>query len=90
VKRKMKVETTIETHRILVIKRQENRVQARCTQCAEETMWVTPEEAMAVARMSTRTIYRRVEEGTIHCLELPAGMLLCLNSLRAHTTESIS
>lgn len=84
------METTIETHRILVIKRQGNRAQAHCTQCSEETMWVRPEEAMVVARISTRTIYRQVGEGTIHYLELPAGILICLNSLRAGMTERTS
>lgn len=84
-KRKRRAETTIETHRILVVKRLERPISARCAQCSEQTMWVTPEEAAVVARKSTRTIYGLIEEGALHYLDLPAGILICLNSLGTGT-----
>ena len=41
-----------------------------------------PEEAPALASVSTRTMYRWVESGRVHFLETPEGRLLvCRNSL---------
>jgi hypothetical protein len=45
---------------------------------------VAPEEAAALARTSTRTIYRRVEAGLLHYVETPGGgLLVCTHSLTA-------
>jgi hypothetical protein len=42
------------------------------------------DEAAAVARSSSRAIYRRVEADTLHFTETPEGrLLICLNSLEA-------
>lgn len=86
-KRKSRAEITIETHRILVVKRQTGRAQATCPECPTEVATVTPEEATAIARISTRALYRLIEEGAVHCLELSTGTLVCLNSLRAAAAE---
>jgi excisionase family DNA binding protein len=43
---------------------------------------VTPEEAVAVAGVGLRTIYRWVEEGRLHITETADGLFrICLNSL---------
>ena len=43
---------------------------------------VMPDEAGAIARVSSRTIYRWVEDAKVHFLERHDGLLLiCLNSL---------
>jgi hypothetical protein len=43
---------------------------------------IAPEEAMAVAGVSSREIYRWVEAGRVHFLETSEGFLLiCLDSL---------
>jgi len=45
---------------------------------------VAPEEAAALARTSTRTIYRWVEAGLLHYVETPGGgLLVCIHSLIA-------
>ena len=46
---------------------------------------IEPVQAAKLARVSQRTIYRWVEGGKVHFLELPGGeLLICLNSLGAH------
>ena len=43
---------------------------------------VTPEEAAAIAGISVRSIYARVEAHSVHFVETPDGLLLlCANSL---------
>jgi hypothetical protein len=43
---------------------------------------ITPEEAVALARTSTREIYRWVETGAVHYTESPDGSLfLCTDSI---------
>jgi predicted site-specific integrase-resolvase len=43
---------------------------------------LTPEEAAALAQVSSRTIYRRVEAGELHFAETPEEpLLICLDSL---------
>ena len=52
-----------------------------CPVCAD-SMMVTPEEAAAVARVTVRSIYTRIEAEGVHFLETPDGrLLLCVNSL---------
>ena len=73
----------------LVISRPGRAVSPLCQECAGGML--TLEEAVAVAGVSTRVIYRRVEAGAVHFAEMPAGlMFVCLNSLapREGLTES--
>lgn len=45
---------------------------------------ITPDEAAALCEVSTRTIYRWLESGTIHFSETASeGLLICLSSLAA-------
>ncbi len=49
---------------------------------------LTPDEAAAVSLTTTRSIFRRVEEGNLHFLEGEGGRLLvCVNSLRRGKPE---
>jgi predicted site-specific integrase-resolvase len=43
---------------------------------------VLPEEAARRWSISVRTVYRWMDTGTVHFLEVPAGVLLCLNSIK--------
>lgn len=55
---------------------------AWCEACAGTSRMLTVEEAAAVARSTSRDIYRRVEANQIHFTETPEGsLLICLNSL---------
>ncbi len=61
-----------------------------CAECSDPVGMLTPEEAAAVADVSTRAIYRWVEEGAAHFTETPEGLLLiCLNSLAAKTQKTV-
>jgi excisionase family DNA binding protein len=74
---------TIETDRMIVIGEQRRTIRsAWCAACARQVRMVTVDEAAALARASSRTIYRWVEAEKLHFTETPDGRLfICLNSL---------
>ena len=74
--------TTIEIHeRLLVSPARNDVMRLPCPVCAERAM-VTPEAAAALARVTVRSIYARIEAGSVHFLERPDGLLLlCADSL---------
>jgi hypothetical protein len=75
-------ETIVERDQVLVIKRLEGRASSMCAACGNQSRMVTVDEAASIARVSARTIYRRVEESRLHFAETPEGrLLICLNSL---------
>jgi hypothetical protein len=72
---------TIETERVLVIRRSKAARRARCAACGEVVNFVTADEAAALMGISARALYRRVEAGGVHFTEAADGALLvCLNS----------
>jgi len=83
--RKQRIEITVETDQILVIRRRP--APAWCRECAAQIETLTAEEAASVAGVSLPTIYRMAEEGQIHSSETEDGRLrICLNSLLDSTT----
>ena len=82
-RRRKRKETRIETHQILIIRKPENLVRAWCAGClTQQSIMVTPDEAAPIAGVNPRTIYRWVEDGTVHFTETREGSLLvCLDSL---------
>jgi excisionase family DNA binding protein len=79
---KRRTHITIETDRVLVIRRHGRLVMDWCAECSEQVKMITPHEAAAVTGISTRTIYRWIEADSIHFTETHEGsMLVCLNSL---------
>jgi hypothetical protein len=79
---KRKIELTIETHQLLVIKRTKGLTQGWCSECAGHIPLVKPEEAAVLASVSPRTIYAWVEAGRVHFTETTEeGLRICLNSL---------
>jgi excisionase family DNA binding protein len=72
----------VETERIIVIRRQSGSAVAWCVACSEQVEMITPAEAARRAAVTTRTIYRRVESGTLHFTETGDGsLLICSTSL---------
>jgi hypothetical protein len=72
----------IETDRELVVSRRLETYFAWCDNCAGMVTMVTVDEAAALASESSRSIYRRVENGQLHFAETPEGRLfVCSNSL---------
>ena len=79
---KKRRETTIETHRIQIIRWRRPRLTAWCNVCSAHIRTITPEEAAALTQVTIRTIYRRVEAGAWHFTETAEGaLLICPDSL---------
>ena len=73
---------TVETDRVVLINRLPSSPLIWCAACAAEVRMVTVDQAAAVARTSSRMIYRMVEDNQLHFTETPDGRLfICLNSL---------
>jgi hypothetical protein len=80
-KRRSRIEITVETS-LLVIRRGTNLAQVWWNGCSSPVQMITPEEAAARAGVSTRTIYRWMEAGQLHVIEIEKqALLICLNSL---------
>ena len=73
---------TIETQRVIVIRRLTESCRVMCEACDEVVSFVTADEAAALARLSARAIYRLIEARKLHFIERAEGSsLICLNSL---------
>ncbi len=73
--------TVIETHEVIRISTTEP-VAGYCEACRHEGVFLTVENAVRETGLRLREIFRRIESGAVHCLELPDGMVLvCLTSL---------
>lgn len=78
---KKRIEITVETHRLTVIRHPRPAQRVWCVGCAEVVKTLSAEEAAAVAGLNARAIYRQAEAGRFHFTESPAGLLrICLNS----------
>jgi hypothetical protein len=85
-----RTEITIQTDRVLLIKRRKGSVLGWCPSCAQQVEMVSPDEAAVIARVSSRTIYRWVEAEKLHFIETSQGtLLICIGSL-LKSTKSIS
>ena len=83
-KRTKKVETTIETHQVLVVRSSSETTHCFCPDCQLVVRAVVAGQAAAIAGVSERAVNRWVELGLIHFMETPAGQLLiCVSSIPA-------
>jgi hypothetical protein len=75
---------TTEKRRVVIINRSYLSPHKTCDCCPEPSGMITPDETAALCNVSTRTVYRWIETGTVHFSETADGMLLiCLSSLAA-------
>lgn len=80
--RKRRTEITIETDRILVVRRRRPPLEEWCSRCGGLVPMITVDEAASVARVTSRTIYRWVEIDRLHYTETSDGrLLICLESI---------
>jgi len=79
-----RTEITIEKHRTLSIRRRQNFSRHWCGECQAEVQVITPDEAALIANVSSRTIYRWIEEAKIHFTEDVGILLICAASLPAN------
>jgi len=76
-----RTEITIETSRRLVIRRFSGGSRSWCAECSAEVWMITPTQAAVIAEVSSRTIYRWIEEGKLHFTESLGVLLVCDTSL---------
>jgi hypothetical protein len=77
-----RTEITIETDRVIVVRRRTGVQAAWCRGCDDLVEMITPDEAVKLAGLSSRAMYRLVEAESIHFTETHDGSpLICLKSL---------
>ena len=82
---KRRIEITVERQRVTFLRRK-GAAHGWCGACGREVCMVTPDEAALLAGLTARTIYRRVEGGSVHFDEAADGtLLICCNSLHEST-----
>ncbi|HYW70932.1 MAG TPA: hypothetical protein VE961_07860 [Pyrinomonadaceae bacterium] len=75
-------EITVETERLLVIRRRYRAVEEWCEECDRLALMIRPDQAAAVTGRTLRMIFTEIESGQLHFREYPDGsVLLCLNTL---------
>jgi hypothetical protein len=82
--KRRRTEITIQTREVVVLHRTpaENPMRAWCDACRAERAFVAPEEAAALAGVSLRAIFRRIEEGRLHYTETHQGLVrVCFESI---------
>jgi hypothetical protein len=80
---KTRTEITVETERLVVVKRQ--RRSAWCNTCSREVEMLNVDDAAIFAHVNSRTIFRWAESGAVHSSETPEGLLLiCPHSPNLH------
>lgn len=85
--KRKRTEITVETS-LLILRHKRRTAAVYCAQCPVSALLLTPDEAAALAGISTRAIYRWVEDGRLHFLETTEqALLVCLNSLRSLTQK---
>jgi hypothetical protein len=81
-KTRSKTEITVETHRIVAIKRGSRYRLAWCEACGELARMVAADEAAILAGVSPRAVYQLLEARKLHFAETPDRVvLICLTSL---------
>ena len=76
-------EITVETHRVVTIRRGSRRRVAWCDQCGKQAQMATASEVAILAGVSERAIFQLVEARELHFIETPEGLLLlCFNSVK--------
>jgi len=82
VKTTRRIEITVETAEVFIVRRRGAAHVAPCTACCEPSGMLPAEEAARMTGVSWREISRRVEAGRVHFVETPDGrLLICVNSL---------
>jgi hypothetical protein len=81
---KKRIDITVESHEILVLRRSSAPIHAWCAQCGSQVQMIPSAQAALLAGVSSRVIYRQIEAGRLHFIETPDhALLICLQSLAA-------
>ncbi len=71
-----RTEISIETRRVLTIRRRQPLTRVWCEGCLAEVQMISPNEAAAIAGVGARTIYRWIEESRVHFIEDSSEVIL--------------
>lgn len=82
VKRRLRGKIAIKTARITVIHPATEPVIQWCPICRCNSSMVVPDKAARLRSADVRTVYRWIEAGAVHFLEVPGGALVCLKSIK--------
>jgi hypothetical protein len=82
--KKTRIEITVERRQRTVVRPRRRPRAAWCGECAGLVHMLTADEAAVLTETTARDVFRLVEAGELHFLEVDGGMLLvCPNSLEA-------
>jgi len=88
---KRRTEITIEASRLTLISRGGGANSAWCPLCDAQVEMLSPDQAAILLRVSTRIIHQMVNEGKLHFIKTPDGLLLiCVNLFSAGGMEERS
>jgi len=77
--------TTVETREVVILRSSRTGVELHCPECGRVVRMLPPEEAAALAGVSVRTLFRRMESGQVHFTESQGGQIyVCAGSV-SHT-----
>lgn len=75
-----------ETHEIFIVRNGREKLCGFCAECGREVELLNIDSAVALTATGTREIFRLVETGKIHSIEMTNGLLLlCRHSLEGVT-----
>jgi hypothetical protein len=87
--RRIRGSATVRKTRVVVVRPPQIPVFQRCPVCRRKVEMVIPEEAARRSAVSPRTMYRWLDAGRVHFLELADGeVLICLNSIETNRRSS--
>jgi hypothetical protein len=88
-KKTRRTRTTIEKREVIVIRNSRKSGRVLCNECSEPVALVTLDEAVKLSGLSSRTIYRLIEDGRVHFAERADGTgLVCpATLLNSSTTQ---
>jgi len=77
-----RTEITVETERILVIRRRYRAIEAWCDECAEVVVMIRPDQGAEGFDRSLSATFGNLAAAHLHVREQPGGAwFICLNSL---------
>lgn len=77
-----RITITVEKDRTVRLRSARATVRAWCAACESEVPMAAPETAALLAGVSARSIYRGMDQASLHYIETPDGLAcVCLRSL---------
>jgi hypothetical protein len=79
-----RVEITVEREVVSVVYQPAANITGRCEQCDKDVLLISADAAAAAQNISTREIYRWLDNNKLHFQESPAGtVFICSESLKS-------